>query len=104
MLLAAIAPLALQWASPMPAAPAASRGVMRASRAVMADSALIIQNKGGGHGEIGYHLALQLVKENGMEVTILHEGPNKGKPPHNSYGDLDAAGVKVRRTPMELAP
>jgi nucleoside-diphosphate-sugar epimerase len=58
-------------------------------------SALIIQNKGGGHGEIGYHLALQLVKEKGMEVTILHEGPNKGKPPHNAYGDLDAAGVKV---------
>jgi len=57
------------------------------------DAALIIQNKGGGHGEIGYHLALQLVKEKGMEVTILHEGPNKGKPPHNAYGDLDAAGV-----------
>lgn len=59
------------------------------------DTALIIQNKGGGHGEIGYHLALQLVKEKGFEVTILHEGPNQGKPPHNTYGDLDAAGVKV---------
>ena len=59
-------------------------------------SALIIQNKGGGHGEIGYHLALQLVKEKGMEVTILHEGPNKGKPPHNSYGALEAAGVSVK--------
>ena len=30
------------------------------------DSCLIIQNKGGGHGEIGYHLALQLVKEKEM--------------------------------------
>lgn len=30
-----------------------------------------------------------------QSVTILHEGPNKGKPPHNAYGDLDAAGVKV---------
>merc|ERR1719201_3063783 len=58
-------------------------------------SALIIQNKGGGHGEIGYHLALQLVKEKGMSVTILHEGPNKGKAPHNAYGDLEAAGVNV---------
>jgi len=28
-------------------------------------------------------------------VTVLHEGPNKGKPPHNAYGDLDAAGVNV---------
>lgn len=59
------------------------------------ESCLIIQNKGGGHGEIGYHLALQLTKEKGMPVTILHEGPNKGKPPHNSYGALEAAGVKV---------
>merc|ERR1719247_3432489 len=59
------------------------------------DGALIIQNKGGGHGEIGYHLALQLRREKGMEVTVLHEGPNKGKPPHNAYGDLDAAGVDV---------
>ena len=59
------------------------------------DSCLIIQNKGGGHGEIGYHLALQLAKEKGMSVTILHEGPNKGKPPHNAYGALDTAGVKV---------
>jgi len=31
-----------------------------------------------------------------MPVTILHEGPNKGKPPHNAYGDLDAAGVAVK--------
>ena len=30
-----------------------------------------------------------------MDITILHEGPNKGKPPHNAYGELDAAGVKV---------
>ena len=59
------------------------------------DSVLLIQNKGGGHGEIGYHLALNLVKEKGMGVTILHEGPNKGKPPHASYGDLEEAGVKV---------
>eukprot|EP00316_Scyphosphaera_apsteinii_P024406 CAMPEP_0119335178 /NCGR_PEP_ID=MMETSP1333-20130426/88912_1 /TAXON_ID=418940 /ORGANISM="Scyphosphaera apsteinii, Strain RCC1455" /LENGTH=325 /DNA_ID=CAMNT_0007345659 /DNA_START=139 /DNA_END=1116 /DNA_ORIENTATION=- len=62
---------------------------------VAGDSALIIQNKGGGHGEIGYHLALQLVMDRGFSVTILHEGPNKGKPPHNSYSDLEAAGVNV---------
>ena len=67
----------------------------RVPRMAAGDTALIIQNKGGGHGEIGYHLALQLVKEKGMEVTVLHEGPNQGKPPHNAYGDLDAAGVKV---------
>jgi len=59
-------------------------------------SVLIVQNKGGGHGEIGYHLALELAKEKGMPVTILHEGPNKGKAPHNAYGDLEAAGVSVK--------
>ena len=67
-----------------------------ASAVVMADSALIIQNKGGGHGEIGYHLALELAKERGMSVSILHEGPNKSaKPPHNAYGALADAGVEV---------
>ena len=66
-----------------------------AVRMAAGDGVLIVQNKGGGHGEIGYHLALQLAKEKGQDVTILHEGPNKGKPPHNAYGDLDAAGVKV---------
>ena len=28
-------------------------------------------------------------------MTILHEGPDKGKPPHNAYGDLASAGVEV---------
>jgi hypothetical protein len=32
------------------------------------ERALIIQNKGGGHGEIGYHLALNLAKEKGLKV------------------------------------
>ena len=44
---------------------------------------------------VGYHLALELAGDKGMDITILHEGPNKGKAPHNAYGDLDAAGVKV---------
>jgi len=79
--------------SPGARSPASAASV--AVRMAASDSCLIIQNKGGGHGEIGYHLALQLVKEKGMSVTILHEGPNKGKAPHNAYGDLDAAGVKV---------
>eukprot|EP00900_Chrysochromulina_parva_P022773 jgi/Chrpa1/5129/Chrysochromulina_OHIO_Genome00015126-RA len=74
-------------------APATGRSI--AVRMAGDSSVLIIQNKGGGHGEIGYHLALQLAKDKGMPVTILHEGPNKGKPPHNAYGDLDAAGVTV---------
>mmetsp|Transcript_41730 Transcript_41730/g.73363 ORF Transcript_41730/g.73363 Transcript_41730/m.73363 type:complete len:474 (-) Transcript_41730:191-1612(-) len=76
--------------------PAARAKVARVPATQMADSALIIQNKGGGHGEIGYHLALELAKEKGVKVTILHEGPNKAdKPPHSAYSDLAAAGVEV---------
>lgn len=83
-----------------PARPIRQSGMNAAAARVspmrMAESTLIIQNKGGGHGEIGYHLALQLAKQKGMKVTILHEGPNKAdKPPHSAYGDLADAGVEV---------
>jgi nucleoside-diphosphate-sugar epimerase len=90
----------------------------------MVESALIIQNKGGGHGEIGYHLALELAKEKGMAVTILHEGPNRadlprlphklggnfepkipiGSRPHVAYGDLTEAGVDIKWFPDLQAP
>lgn len=69
---------------------------MLASAASKVDSALIIQNKGGGHGEIGFHLALQLAKERGMKVMILHEGPEKAsKPPHSAYPELLSANVEI---------
>lgn len=58
-------------------------------------STLIIQNKGGGHGEIGLHLALELVKKD-IAVTIIHEGKDTGKPPHDSYSALTDAGVTVK--------
>jgi len=68
----------------------------RANTVQMADvsSVLIIQNKGGGHGEIGFHLAKQLTAK-GKSVTILHEGagPN-AKEAHRAYGELDSS-VKV---------
>jgi len=90
MLAVLVLPTAWHAAAPLGAAVRAPR-----APAAQMDAALIIQNKGGGHGEIGYHLALQLNEHKDMDVTILHEGPNKGNPPHNAYGDLDAAGVKV---------
>ena len=40
--------------------------------------ALIAQNKGGGHGELGYHLAQNLM-EKGISVTILQDGAGKNK-------------------------
>ena len=42
---------------------------MGAALVAMAASALIVQNKGGGHGEIGFHLALKLAKEKGLKVS-----------------------------------
>lgn len=50
----------------------AHRYVVGAALVAMAASALIVQNKGGGHGEIGYHLALKLAKEKGLKV-IWHQ-------------------------------
>lgn len=64
--------------------------------ALAAASALIVQNKGGGHGEIGYHLALKLAKEKGLKVTMIGDSAAKtDKPPFNSYTDLVAAGVTL---------
>jgi len=68
---------------------------LHSARMAAGDSTLIIQNKGGGHGEIGLHLALELAKKD-TAVTIIHEGKDTGKPPHTSYGALEAAGVTVK--------
>jgi nucleoside-diphosphate-sugar epimerase len=57
--------------------------------------AIIVQNKGGGHGEIGYQLALHLMDEKGLEVTILHDGGperKRGAEPFDSYSE---AGLDV---------
>ena len=72
---------------------ATPRGALRVAPVTMAD-VLVIQNKGGGHGEIGFHLAQHLVSR-GDAVTILHEGdgPNP-KEAHRAYGELPS-DVKV---------
>ena len=54
--------------------------------------ALIVQNKGGGHGELGFQLALVLKEEKGLDVTMLHDGgpgPKTGKEPFDSYGEAE---------------
>lgn len=43
-----------------------------------AGKALIAQNKGGGHGELGYHLALKLIEKD-LSVTLLQDGAGKNK-------------------------
>jgi hypothetical protein len=55
-----------------------------------------VQNKGGGHGEIGYHLAL-LLRSGSVQVTLIQDSAAKmDSPPFNSYGDLESAGVTVK--------
>jgi len=75
-----------------------SPGILAAvAMAAAGTAALIVQNKGGGHGEIGYHLALNLAKEKGMKVTMINDSAAKtDKPPFNSYSDLEAAGVEIK--------
>lgn len=40
--------------------------------------AIIAQNKGGGHGELGYHLALKLIEKD-ISVTLLQDGAGKNQ-------------------------
>lgn len=60
------------------------RGATRRAAPNMAH-ALIVQNKGGGHGEIGFHLAKAL-RAKGVDVTIVQDSAAKAtKPPFNKY-------------------
>mmetsp|Transcript_10572 Transcript_10572/g.28147 ORF Transcript_10572/g.28147 Transcript_10572/m.28147 type:complete len:381 (+) Transcript_10572:1096-2238(+) len=61
--------------------------------------ALIVSNKGGGHGELGYHLALALC-DCGLGVTLLNdtggdEAKTRKKVPFSKYGDLEQRDVSV---------
>mmetsp|Transcript_18335 Transcript_18335/g.43656 ORF Transcript_18335/g.43656 Transcript_18335/m.43656 type:complete len:366 (-) Transcript_18335:209-1306(-) len=59
------------------------------------DAALIVQNKGGGHGEIGFHLAKQLRARN-LDVTVIQDSATKfDKPPFCFYGELEALGCEI---------
>lgn len=66
-------------------------------------SALIIQNKGGGHGELGYQLAKVLqenYKDKITNITILQdEECNMQKEPFKSYGK-DLEGIEVNYLPI----
>ena len=73
---AAAAPSPALRTSASAAAAAASRAAAAAAPRMAAgdNSVLLIQNKGGGHGELGYHLSQQLADKYGLKVTMLHDG------------------------------
>ena len=68
--------------------------VSRRTSTQLEATALIVQNKGGGHGELGYQLAKLLSKDN-HEITILQDSAaNFDKEPFKSY-ERDLANCKV---------
>ena len=57
---------------------------------------LLVQNKGGGHGTIGYHLCKTLKDNNpSLDIIILQDKTNMAKMPFSSYSDLEKQGVKI---------
>ncbi|KAG5178315.1 hypothetical protein JKP88DRAFT_188667, partial [Tribonema minus] len=96
--LAALAPACMGFLSPMTQQARASAlhlSSRSAELSMSAGKALIVQNKGGGHGELGYHLA-NILQEKGVEVTLLQDSAaKKAKQPFASYGELESKGVKV---------
>lgn len=57
---------------------------------------LIIQNKGGGHGTIGYYLCKELMANNpSLEIAMIQDKCNYSKAPFSSYKDLESLGVKI---------
>jgi len=64
-------------------------------------AALIVQNKGGGHGELGYQLAKNLMNnEKITSITILQDDAcNDAKEPFKSY-EADLPDVNVIKAPV----
>jgi len=64
-------------------------------------SALIVQNKGGGHGELGYQLAKNLKSNPAItSITILQDDAcNDKKEPFKSY-ESDLPDVRVVKAPL----
>lgn len=65
-------------------------------------AALIVQNKGGGHGELGYQLAKTLSSHPKISsITILQDDAcDDAKEPFKSYPTEFSDGVKVVKAPL----
>lgn len=87
-------PSTLAFASPRTTTRA--RRTITSSYLYMSSSALIVQNKGGGHGELGYQLAKNLSTNPKISsITILQDSAAKmSKEPFASYSS-DLPNVKV---------
>jgi len=77
------------------------RNVFRKGSSLSMSSALIVQNKGGGHGELGYQLAKALSTNSKItSITILQDDACKDTAePFKSYSS-DLPNVKVVKAPL----
>ena len=73
----------------------------RTSTSLDMSAALIVQNKGGGHGELGYQLAKNLMNNDKItSITILQDDACKDEQePFRSYAS-DLPDVKVIKAPI----
>jgi nucleoside-diphosphate-sugar epimerase len=73
----------------------------RSTSSLSMSAALIVQNKGGGHGELGYQLAKALEANDKItSITILQDDACKdGQEPFKSYAD-DLPTVKIIKAPL----
>jgi nucleoside-diphosphate-sugar epimerase len=78
-------------------------GASKATRTELYSAALIVQNKGGGHGELGYHIAKTLESQYAnmiTSVTLLQDSACKDSAePFKSYA-TDLPNVKVIKAPL----
>lgn len=79
----------------------APRGAPRSPSSLRMSSALIVQNKGGGHGELGYQLAKTLLQHDKItSITILQDEACKDTAePFKSYS-TDIPDVKIIKAPL----
>lgn len=62
---------------------------------------LIVQNKGGGHGTVGYQLCKELLTQSpNLKVTMLQDKCNYSKSPFNAYKELEELGVEIVETKL----
>jgi len=60
------------------------------------EKVLIVQNKGGGHGSIGFELCKSILSDSpNAEVTMLQDKCKYDKVPFSMYTELEALGVKI---------
>ncbi|KAG7364705.1 NAD dependent epimerase/dehydratase family protein [Nitzschia inconspicua] len=74
----------------------------RVSSTSLKAAALIVQNKGGGHGEIGFQLAKKLAIHDKIDsITILQDDAcNEAKEPFSLYGTDLPSSVTVVKAPL----